>query len=113
MPRGEMRRETYGAGGEGEDEEDDPDPEAEVHVEGEDVGGVGAVQARAQPQQPVHDEQQEEEARLPGSAVGSTACPRGFDSVLQFRIRIQLDRYIIGSPGSGSVYYVRIRIQQL
>jgi hypothetical protein len=29
------------------------------------------------------------------------------------RIRIQLDPYIICSPGSGSVYYIRIRIQQL
>ena len=31
------------------------------------------------------------------------------------RIRIQLDPYIIGSRGSGSVYYIRIRvrIQQL
>jgi len=34
-----------------------------------------------------------------------------FESVL--RIRIQSDPYINGSPGSGSVYYIRIRIQQL
>jgi len=34
-------------------------------------------------------------------------------AVLRIRIWIQLDLYIIGSPGSGSVYYIRIWIQQL
>ncbi len=67
-----MPRKTYRAGGEGENEEDDPDPEAEVDVEREDVGGVGAVEARAQPQQPVDDEQQQQQARLTGGAAGST-----------------------------------------
>jgi len=35
------------------------------------------------------------------------------EPVLRIRIRIQSDPYIIGSSGSGSVYYIRIRIQQL
>jgi len=37
----------------------------------------------------------------------------GGQSVLRIRIRIQSDPYSIGSPGSGSVYDKRIRIQQL
>jgi hypothetical protein len=47
---------TYRAGGESKNKEDDPDPEAEVDVEGEDVGGVGAVEAGAEPQQAVDDQ---------------------------------------------------------
>ncbi len=38
---------------------------------------MGAVEARAQPQQPVDDEQQQQQARLAGGAAGSatTAFP--------------------------------------
>jgi hypothetical protein len=74
-----MPRKTYRAGGEGENEEDDPDPEAEVDVEREDVGGVGAVEARAQPQQPVDDEQQQQQARLTGDR--RQAQPQQFSRV--------------------------------
>ena len=74
-----MPRKTYRAGGEGENEEDDPDPEAEVDVEREDVGGVGAVEARAQPQQPVDDEQQQQQARLAGGR--RQAQPQQFSRV--------------------------------
>jgi hypothetical protein len=38
---------------------------------------MGAVEARAQPQQPVDDEQQQQQARLAGGAAGSaTAASR-------------------------------------
>jgi len=36
-----------------------------------------------------------------------------YKAVLWVWIRIQSDQYIIGSSGNGSVYYIRIRIQQL
>ena len=36
-----------------------------------------------------------------------------FDPYGIFLALLDPDPYIIGSPGSGSVYYIRIRIQQL
>jgi len=38
---------------------------------------------------------------------------KSLDPYTVLRIRIQSDPYDIGSPGSGSVYKIRIRIQQL